>query len=101
VQSGNTVFKTFAKEEQSVQSTLRLLPGALGKARQGWQARHGRARARPDAEGAAAVRQGARPAEEASQVMFTKVTPIVKTQIRPFARQICPSSTSCSPTPGN
>ncbi len=91
VQSGNTVFKTFAKEEQSVQSTLRLLPGALGKARQGLGKLATAARVLgPTLKELQPFAKALGPAEQASQVMFTKVTPIIKTQIRPFARQILP-----------
>ena len=35
VDSSNAVFATFAKEDQNVQSTLRLLPGALSKTKVG------------------------------------------------------------------
>ena len=35
VDSSNAVFSVFAQEDQSVQSTLHLLPGALSKTKQG------------------------------------------------------------------
>jgi len=71
VQSGNTVFKTFAKEEQSVQSTLRLLPGALGKARQGLGKLATAARVLgPTLKELQPFAKALGPAEEASQVMF-------------------------------
>ena len=49
VDASNAVFAVFAKQEQNVESLLRLLPGALAKTEDGpGQARHRRQRARPD-----------------------------------------------------
>jgi phospholipid/cholesterol/gamma-HCH transport system substrate-binding protein len=91
VVSANTVFKTFAKEEQNVQSTLRLLPGALGKAQQGLGKLATAARVLgPTLEQLQPFAKALGPGEVASQSEFIKTTPIIKSQIRPFARQILP-----------
>jgi phospholipid/cholesterol/gamma-HCH transport system substrate-binding protein len=91
VVSANTVFKTFAKEEQSVQSTLRLLPGALGKTQQGLGKLARAARVLgPTLKQLQPFAKALGPAEVAAQAEFIKTTPIVKRQIRPFARQILP-----------
>ena len=91
VVSANTVFKTFAKEEQNVQSTLRLLPGALGKTQQGLGKLATAARVLgPTLKQLQPFAKALGPGEVASQSEFIKTTPIIKSQIRPFARQILP-----------
>ena len=98
VQSGNTVFKAFAKEEQNVQSTLRLLPGALGKTRQGLGKLATAARVLgPTLEELQPFAKALGPAEQAAQSDFIKTTPVFKTQIRPFARQILPVINALEP----
>ena len=98
VVSANTVFKTFAKEEQNVQSTLRLLPGALGKAQQGLGKLATAANVLgPTLKELQPFAKALGPAEEASQASFIKTTPIIKNQIRPFARQILPVITEIGP----
>jgi phospholipid/cholesterol/gamma-HCH transport system substrate-binding protein len=99
VQSSNAVFKTFSEQDQSVQSTLRLLPNALGKTERGL----GKLATAFNLVGptlhdlhpfAAAVA----PAEEASRVGFKTTTPIFKNEIRPFAREILPTIDSLAPS---
>ena len=91
VVSANTVFKTFAKEEQNVQSTLRLLPGTLGKTQQGLGKLATAARVLgPTLEQLQPFAKALGPGEVASQSEFLETTPIIKSQIRPFARQILP-----------
>ncbi len=99
IQSSNTVFKTFGEEDQSVQSTLRLLPGALSKTEQGL----GKIAKAFDVVGptlkelhpfAAALA----PAEEASRASFKTTTPIFKNDIRPFAREILPTVDALQPS---
>ena len=98
VQSGNTVFKAFAKEERSVQSTLHLLPGALGKAQQGLGKLATAARVLgPTLKELQPFAKALGPGEEATQVTFRKTTPVFKTQIRPFARQILPVINALGP----
>ncbi len=99
IQSSNAVFKVFGEEDQSVQSTLRLLPGALSKTEQGL----GKIAKAFDVVGptlkdlhpfAAAVA----PAEEASRASFKTTTPIFKNDIRPFAREILPTIDALAPS---
>jgi phospholipid/cholesterol/gamma-HCH transport system substrate-binding protein len=99
IQSSNAVFKTFAEQDQSVQSTLRLLPGALSKTEQGL----GKLATAFDVVGptlkdlhpfASAVA----PAEEASRASFKATTPIFKNEIRPFAREILPTIDALQPS---
>jgi len=99
IQSSNAVFKVFGEQDQSVQSTLRLLPGALSKTEQGL----GKIAKAFDVVGptlhdlhpfAAAVA----PAEEASRASFKTTTPIFKNDIRPFAREILPTINALQPS---
>jgi phospholipid/cholesterol/gamma-HCH transport system substrate-binding protein len=92
------VFKTFAKEEQNVQSTLRLLPSTLGKAQQGLGKLATAANVLgPTLKELQPFAKALGPAEEASQASFIKTTPVIKNQIRPFARQILPVVTEIGP----
>ena len=99
IQSSNTVFKVFGEEDQNVQSTLRLLPGALSKTEQGL----GKIATAFNVVGptlselhpfAVAVA----PAEEASRAAFKVTTPIFKNDIRPFAREILPTVNALQPS---
>jgi phospholipid/cholesterol/gamma-HCH transport system substrate-binding protein len=91
VDSSNAVFKTFAAEDASVERTLGLLPGALKKTESGL--------------GKLAVATGVlgptlhkllpfasslAPANEATINLAKQTTPVLKNEIRPFARQILP-----------
>jgi phospholipid/cholesterol/gamma-HCH transport system substrate-binding protein len=99
IQSSNAVFATFAQENQSVQRTLQLLPGALSKTEQGL----GKIATAFNVVGptlhdlhpfAAALA----PAEEASRASFKTTTPIFKNEIRPFAREILPTINAIEPS---
>ncbi len=99
IQSSNAVFATFAQENQNVQRTLQLLPGALSKTEQGL----GKLTTAFNVVGptlrdlhpfAAAVA----PAEEASRASFKTTTPIFKNEIRPFAREILPTVDALQPS---
>ncbi|HEV3318521.1 MAG TPA: hypothetical protein VG053_02170 [Solirubrobacteraceae bacterium] len=99
IQSSNAVFATFAQENQSVQRTLQLLPGALSKTEQGL----GKLATAFNVVGptlrdlhpfAAALA----PAEEASRASFKTTTPIFKNEIRPFAREILPTIDALAPS---
>jgi phospholipid/cholesterol/gamma-HCH transport system substrate-binding protein len=99
IQSSNAVFATFAQENQSVQRTLQLLPGALSKTEQGL----GKIATAFNVVGptlrdlhpfAAAVA----PAEEVSRASFKTTTPIFKNEIRPFAREILPTVNALEPS---
>jgi phospholipid/cholesterol/gamma-HCH transport system substrate-binding protein len=99
IQSSNAVFATFAQENQSVQSTLRLLPGALGKAEKGL----GKLATAFALQGATLKElqpfaSGFAPAEEALRSTFKATTPTFKNEIRPFAREILPTIDALAPS---
>jgi phospholipid/cholesterol/gamma-HCH transport system substrate-binding protein len=91
VNSSNAVFKTFAEEDKSVQSTLQLLPGALSKTKRGFGKLAVAASVLgPTLKALEPFAKASAPAEEANRRFFIQTTPIFKNQIRPFARQILP-----------
>jgi phospholipid/cholesterol/gamma-HCH transport system substrate-binding protein len=91
VDASNAVFKTFSEEDQSVQSTLHLLPGALGKTKQGLGKLAVAARVLgPTLKELRPFASSLGPALERTRPFLKTTTPIFKTQIRPFARQILP-----------
>jgi phospholipid/cholesterol/gamma-HCH transport system substrate-binding protein len=98
IQASNAVFKVFAEQNQSVQRTLRLLPGALGKTEKGL----GKIATAFNVVGptlkelhpfASALAN----AQKAARSNFETTTPIFKNQIRPFARQILPTINAVQP----
>jgi phospholipid/cholesterol/gamma-HCH transport system substrate-binding protein len=98
VDASNAVFQVFAKEDKNVQETLRLLPGALAKTRTGL----GKLATATDVLGPTlralhpfAVSLG--PANEATRRLSLKTTPIIKNEIRPFAREILPTISALKP----
>ena len=99
IQSSNAVFKTFAEQDQSVQSTLRLLPGALSKTEQGL----GKLATAFDLVGPTLhelqpFAKAVAPAQEAARASFKTTTPIFKEEIRPFAREILPTVNALEPS---
>jgi phospholipid/cholesterol/gamma-HCH transport system substrate-binding protein len=98
VDASNAVFAVFAKEDRNVQSTLSLLPGALAKTRSGL----GKLATATNVLGPTlhelhpfAASLG--PAQEATRRLSLKTTPIIRDQIRPFARQILPTISALRP----
>ncbi|HWX74981.1 MAG TPA: MlaD family protein [Solirubrobacteraceae bacterium] len=102
IDASNAVFAVFAKEDQNVQSTLRLLPGALAKTRSGLGKLATAAnelgptlhQLHPFASSLAA-------ANEATRRLSLKTTPIIRDQIRPFAREILPTISALRPDTQN
>jgi phospholipid/cholesterol/gamma-HCH transport system substrate-binding protein len=99
IQSSNAVFKVFGEQDRSVQSTLRLLPGALVKTEQGL----GKIVKAFDVVGPTLkdlhpFATALAPAEEASRASFKTTTPIVKNDIRPFAREVLPTIDALQPS---
>ncbi len=91
VDASNAVFATFAKEERGVQSTLRLLPGALDKTKRGLGKLATAARVLgPTLRQLHPFAASLGPAQERARPFFKTTTPIFKNQVRPFARQILP-----------
>ncbi|MGN6373264.1 MAG: MlaD family protein [Solirubrobacteraceae bacterium] len=99
IKASNTVFKTFAEQDQALQSTLHLLPGALAKTRSGL----GKLAAASEVTGPTlkALEPWAKavaPAEEASRPLFRHTAPIFKNEIGPFARRVQPIFNQFKPT---
>jgi len=85
------VFKVFSEEDQSVQSTLHLLPSTLSKTKQGLGKLATAATVLgPTLKELEPFAKATAPAEIASRRLSIQTTPIIKNQIRPFARQILP-----------
>jgi phospholipid/cholesterol/gamma-HCH transport system substrate-binding protein len=91
VDSSNAVFKTFAEEDRSVESTIGLLPSTLAKTKQGLGKLATAATILgPTVKELEPAAKATAPAEIATRELAIKTTPIFKNQIRPFARQILP-----------
>lgn len=98
VDASNAVFATFAKEDQNVQSTLHLLPGALTKARSGLGKLATATRvAGPTLRELQPFASALGPANEATQEVTRATTPIIENEIRPFAREILPTVNQIAP----
>jgi phospholipid/cholesterol/gamma-HCH transport system substrate-binding protein len=98
VDSSNAVFATFAQEDANVRNTLRLLPGALRKTGSGL----GKLATATNQLGPALHKlqpfaSSLGPANEATRRLALKTTPILKNEIRPFARQILPIINDLAP----
>ncbi len=99
VDSSNAVFETFAKEDANLQSTLHLLPGALQ------QDGHalGKLAVASEQVGPALTKldpfaKALGPAQHATKELALKTTPIIKNEIRPFAREILPTINELGPS---
>jgi phospholipid/cholesterol/gamma-HCH transport system substrate-binding protein len=98
IDASNAVFAAFAKEDQNVQSTLRLLPGALSKTRTGLGKLARAANVLgPTLHQLRPFASSLGPAQEATRRLALTTTPIIKNQIRPFARQILPTINELRP----
>jgi phospholipid/cholesterol/gamma-HCH transport system substrate-binding protein len=91
VQSAQKVLGVFAKQDRAVEQTLHLLPGALGKTRQGL----GKLTVAAEALGPALGRlhrfaTALAPALKASRSLFKSTTPVIGNEIAPLTRQITP-----------
>ncbi|HUB74089.1 MAG TPA: MlaD family protein [Solirubrobacteraceae bacterium] len=91
VDSSNAVFATFRKEEAAFRKTLALLPGALHKTGVGLSklatATHVLGPTLHELEPFA---RALGPANEATRKLSLQSTPIIKNEVRPFAREIVP-----------
>ena len=102
VDASNAVFKTFASEDASFKKTLALLPGALHKTGVGL----GKLAAATHVLGPTLHKlepfaRALGPANEAARKLSEKTTPIIKSEIRPFAREILPVVNELGPTTEN
>jgi phospholipid/cholesterol/gamma-HCH transport system substrate-binding protein len=98
IQSSNAVFKVFAEQDQNVERTLRLLPGALSKTE------HGLGKIAtafnvlgPTLKDLHPFAAALAPAQKALRPSFAATTPVFKNEIRPFARQILPTIQALGP----
>jgi phospholipid/cholesterol/gamma-HCH transport system substrate-binding protein len=99
IDASNAVFQTFAEQQQSFERTLNLLPGALGKTRRGL----GKLATATTAVGTTVNRlepfaKELAPAQEASRSLFKQSTPIIKNELRPFAREVLPVVNQLEPS---
>ena len=98
VDASNAVFATFAKEDQNVQSTLHLLPGALAKTRTGLGKLATAANVLgPTLRQLRPFASSLGPPSKPRGGSRSTTTPIFKNQIRPFARQILPTINELRP----
>jgi phospholipid/cholesterol/gamma-HCH transport system substrate-binding protein len=98
VEASNAVFAVFAKEDANVQSTLHLLPGALAKTRSGLgKLATATAVLGPTLHELHPFATSLGPANEATRRLALKTTPIIRNEIRPFARQILPTISALHP----
>ncbi len=102
VDSSNAVFKTFASEDQSVQATLRELPGVLKQTNTGLGKLATAAHvAGPALRKLEPFARALGPAQRQARPFFEKTTPVIKNQVRPFARQILPVINQLEPSVQN
>jgi len=99
IDASNAVFKTFAEQDQNFQKTLHLLPGALSKTRSGL----GKLATAAAVTGSTLTKlqpfaTALAPAQEANRSLFKTTTPIIKNEIRPFARKILPIVNQLNPS---
>jgi phospholipid/cholesterol/gamma-HCH transport system substrate-binding protein len=91
VDASNAVFATFAKEEVNLQKTLHLLPGALKKTGAGLgKLATASDKVGPTLHALDPFAKALGPANEATRRLALKTTPIIKNEIRPFAREVLP-----------
>jgi phospholipid/cholesterol/gamma-HCH transport system substrate-binding protein len=99
VDSSNAVFKTFAAEDANVQRTLRLLPGALHKTGVGLAKLATASNVLgPTLHKLLPFARSLAPANEATRKLANATTPVIKNEIRPFARQILPVVNQLGPS---
>ena len=98
VDASNAVFGTFAKEDQNVQSLVRELPGALSKTKSGLGKLATAAHVvGPTLHKLQPFASALGPANEATRKLSLATEPIIKNQIRPFAREILPTVNEIAP----
>jgi phospholipid/cholesterol/gamma-HCH transport system substrate-binding protein len=99
VDAANAVFATFAKEEQNLQKTLHLLPGALHTTGEAL----GKTATASNLSGPTLhellpFAHALAPANEATAKLAKETTPVIKNEIRPFAREILPVVNQLGPS---
>jgi phospholipid/cholesterol/gamma-HCH transport system substrate-binding protein len=99
VDASNAVFQTFAKEDANFQATLHLLPNALGKTGKAL----GKLATASNQVGPALRKldpfaKSLGPAQHATKRLALATAPIIKNEIRPFAREILPTVNELGPS---
>ncbi len=99
IDASNAVFETFAKEEQNLQKTLHLLPGALHRTSVslGKLAEAGNV-VGPTLKELDPFAKSLAPAQEATAKLARETTPVLKNEVRPFAREILPTVNLLAPS---
>jgi phospholipid/cholesterol/gamma-HCH transport system substrate-binding protein len=98
IDASNAVFATFAKEDRNVERTLQLLPGALSKTKTGLGKLATAAHVLgPTLHKLQPFASSLGPANEATRKLAITTTPIIKNEIRPFAREILPTINLVAP----
>jgi phospholipid/cholesterol/gamma-HCH transport system substrate-binding protein len=91
VDASNAVFETFKDEDANLEKTLHLLPGALHKTSEGLgHVATATSFITPALKQLQPFAKALAPAQEATKKVALKTEPIIKNEIRPFARQILP-----------
>jgi phospholipid/cholesterol/gamma-HCH transport system substrate-binding protein len=99
VDASNAVFDTFSKEDADFQQTLKLLPSALRKTSKGLgQVAVASRFETPALRELEPFAKALGPSQEATKRLANKTTPIIKNEIRPFARQILPIVNELQPS---
>jgi phospholipid/cholesterol/gamma-HCH transport system substrate-binding protein len=92
VDSANANFETFASEEASLRDALRLFPGALDQTEQTLRKTSSlAAELGPALERLRPFARNLAPALRKTRPFFDETTPIIRDQIRPFARDVQPT----------
>jgi phospholipid/cholesterol/gamma-HCH transport system substrate-binding protein len=99
VDASNAVFKTFSDEDANLKKTLHLLPSALHKTSIGL----GKLSTATNLLGPTLHKldpfaKSLGPANAATRTLALKTTPIIKNEIRPFAREIGPTVAELKPS---
>jgi len=99
VAASNAVFATFAKEDKNLEQTLHLLPGALASTGANLSklttASHVLG---PTLTELLPFARALAPAQEATTKLSINTTPVIKNQVRPFAREIEPVVSELAPS---
>jgi phospholipid/cholesterol/gamma-HCH transport system substrate-binding protein len=99
IDASNAVFQTFAQEEQNLQRTLHLLPGALHKTGHAFDKLAEASNVLgPTLHELNPFAKALAPANEATRRLSEETTSVIKNQIRPFAREILPVVNELGPT---
>jgi phospholipid/cholesterol/gamma-HCH transport system substrate-binding protein len=99
IDASNAVFQTFAEQDQSFQRTLHLLPGTLSKTKRGLgQLARAAAVVGPTLTKLEPFANALAPAQVDARSLFKQSTPIIKNEIRPFARQVLPVINQLQPS---